>query len=796
MVPPKKDAFADLFQSATSSNNSGTKLNNLSMLERSKLQQSGGNGPSNNSYSNLDILSGSSSRIASPSPSLTPNPRPIPTMSPRINISQTNTPISVATSNSSLASNTPRLSQQVPPSSIDNDPFDIFLKKDTTTTAQSKIVNGNGNGNKPTTNIANDFNGISLLDDDFTDAFEYKPPVKATPPPPPVNPIPERPSSTSKKDEVLAELIDIGFSIDDANESIREMGPELQLCVNYIMNKNSKPNTPKPTKPNAVNSAPALPSRQQYAEDYGGINIGDIGQDWYNKANKFINKSKKTVLKNIEKQMQGGSYGKGDSNSSLPQWMRDQDKYKADAVEKKFEGSEDYGSDEENINQEDIQRFMRLQKEKERERNKARLEKVYNKVTGSKEGSPSSELYPEPKLPPRPTRQSPPSSRSSPISTPRISARTSQSERSASERLAPSRSNGQIGTPSTSTASQSLRRESKPTPNPTPNPTPVPTPKPAPVPEIDLIGISGSSTVSSSLRAATPLNQFQSVDYNTSKTTASEAFRSGDYDKALENYKKCIGALPEKHEKRVIIFSNLANVYKLVGSLKKSIESIDEGLKLIGKDEISNKDLEIESKPIRYWYVKLLITKAETLELLEKYPDSLTTYQELLTLNVNDKKVLDSKNRIDKIVNPQNYISRPSSTVPSKPVVQQKSIPTKQVSPVPPRKQTADKDDIDPILKENIDLQIQDWLKGKNFRELLVSIKDIIPSKINVKAVEKGDVLLNKRVKIQYLKTIAMIHPDKTYVQCKDDIKTQLLCNGVFIHLNKQWETFKAENNL
>ena len=45
--------------------------------------------------------------------------------------------------------------------------------------------------------------------------------------------------------------------------------------------------------------------------------------------------------------------------------MRNQAKYKSEAIEKKY-GGEDYGTDEENINHAEIERFMRQQRERKR----------------------------------------------------------------------------------------------------------------------------------------------------------------------------------------------------------------------------------------------------------------------------------------------------------------------------------------------------------------------------------------------------------------------------------------------
>lgn len=66
--------------------------------------------------------------------------------------------------------------------------------------------------------------------------------------------------------------------------------------------------------------------------------------------------------------------------------MRNQAKYKSQAYEKKY-GGEDYGEDEDNINQEEIDRFMQKQREKERHRLRQRFDqKISGGSIGDEEG--------------------------------------------------------------------------------------------------------------------------------------------------------------------------------------------------------------------------------------------------------------------------------------------------------------------------------------------------------------------------------------------------------------------------
>ena len=132
MAPPKKDAFADLFQSASrgsSNTNLNSKLNTLSLSERQKLQET----PSqlysqpqsvNSSWSNADILT--PSRQASPA-------------------AESVQPVAAQGSGSKKE--------------VYDDPFDIFKDQNSTSKEQPK---------------KNQLTEISLLDDDFTDFFKIQ----------------------------------------------------------------------------------------------------------------------------------------------------------------------------------------------------------------------------------------------------------------------------------------------------------------------------------------------------------------------------------------------------------------------------------------------------------------------------------------------------------------------------------------------------------------------------------------------------------------------------------------------
>lgn len=796
-MPPKKDAFADLFQSASSTKNNGvnSRLNKLSLSERQKLeqqqQQKQNTQSLNSSWSNLDILS----------PQLTIN-----------NGSQVSSvQLSNPTSAIGSVSNTPTAAQG------DDDPFAIFTKP------------SNGKVNTPTINPVSTQASVakpqemSLLDDDFTDLFpEQKQQQKQQNRPVETAKVPITeeiqtksnvscnsanrtnafiPRSTngdvSSKDHTIAELIDIGFTIDDANDAIAHSGTDLQKCVNYIMNKNTLQSQSRSnSRPNEFDESddPILGKRPD------SINLNELGNNLFQKANTFINFSKKKVMENIEQLNKGGSpfdlgrnSNSGMQSPNFPEWMRNQAKYKSQAYEKKF-GGEDYGEDEDNINQEEIDRFMRTQKEKERQRLRQRFEQKQSGVgsgdeNGMRRGSASpsgassrssisKESSPAPAKPPRPTV--------------RNSAGACVPQKPVSS-VSQNQKSPVVNSP--------IKKEA------------------TPVEEVDLLGISStsgpqqtaSSSTPSNLRDTSPLNQFIETDYTIHKTKATEAFKTGDYTTALESYNKCLSTLPPKHELRVVMNSNLALTNKLQGHLKQSLENVEQALLLMQLDECeSNQVPQLAGKSVKYWYLKVMIVKAEVLELLEKYELALESYNLLMQkLGCMDKKVMDGKRRVDRIVNPDNYKPKPTASKSTskratpKPVLTSTPTPTTKPKPKPRPTEV----ELDPLVVDEINNSITQWSQQKNndLRQMLINLQTLIPPgsiKINPKllTLSLNDLVLPKQVKLNYMKVISSIHPDKLASQLsgqlEKDKRIQLICNGVFILLNERWEVFRKEENI
>lgn len=757
MAPPKNDAFADLFQSAAGTSR---KLTAAPMNDLSLKQPMAKKAVDNANWFDLEALSPGNSSTTSRQ------------MTPQKSGLYSTTGFANASGLTSI------------------DPFSLSSLSDSLPPQPQRPSNAS-----PATQ-----NG-SLLDDEFTDAFVEETPKVAPTSSSSVSQIkmgqrteqtlrqqtiPQR-KREFRNDDIIAELVDIGFSIEDANEALLYAGPDLQECVNFIMNKNSKPSQQRSERMDFQRS------QQRSPPDFNAA-ISDVSNKLYSTASWFIDTSKKKVISGISTLQQQHLNNK--NSDGTPAWMKNQHKYKDGALERKNgESYEDYGTDEENINTEEIQRIIATQKQRERERQRERLS-GRSPNPELRPRLPQKSSYEPPEMLLRPSRLKP--------------SHSSPSPRPAFESTAPSQ-------PSRPTSSQSETTNTTPQNN----------------ESVDLLGLTSETNESpaqkfklagrgstmddsysipsrrtqvTSSRPLTPriatnevLNAFQQSDYETLKEKGAQAFSRGDFNDALEAYTKCLQAIPEKHELRIVITSNLALTAIKLGDYRLAKERCNEGIVLVG-ESYGDTQWTINDKSIKYWYIRLLSRKAESLEHMEQFPEALECYMLLISKHgVTDLKIMDAKRRVNKIVNPPKPQVKRQSALPT-PAPASKA----QSEKVQRIQQQHQKEKQEEQMKFELHDKVHDrmlqWSKGKetNIRALLMSLSDVLPQRLGFpfitnKVITMNDLMLTKKVKINYMKVISSIHPDKLEHLGVED---KMICQLVFVALNKAWDEFKVQNQI
>ncbi|GAV29345.1 hypothetical protein PMKS-002827 [Pichia membranifaciens] len=305
-----------------------------------------------------------------------------------------------------------------------------------------------------------------------------------------------------------------------------------------------------------------------------------------------------------------------------------------------------------------------------------------------------------------------------------------------------------------------------------------------------------------------PLDSAQTLSFTTSREIGQEKFKAGDYTASLENYLSASSVIPAEHPYQIIISSNLSVVYSKLGNPKEQLAISSRGLKLLSQatgdlplSELSHINIE-DNKNLRNFWVKLMTKRAESLEFLERWADAKDDYEKLIKEGESSKAVMDGKNRCAKILNPQ---------APPKP----KAKPRAPVAPTQRKKATAyaqngenlkhvkennlkkEKEEEEKFgLHDKVESQLDRWRSGNksNIRALICSLDTILWPELNWQPVKLTDLVLDKKVKIYYMKAVAKTHPDK--ISNSETVENKMIANGVFITLNEAWETFKESKGM
>ncbi|QPG76405.1 hypothetical protein FOA43_003794 [Brettanomyces nanus] len=315
-----------------------------------------------------------------------------------------------------------------------------------------------------------------------------------------------------------------------------------------------------------------------------------------------------------------------------------------------------------------------------------------------------------------------------------------------------------------------------------------------------LVDITGNSLppVSSTLVDSSALSYSVESAYTTEKSRAAESFKVGDFPKALSFYQSALDALPEGHALRIIMLSNISTVYEKLGNAKDQLAFSVKGLDQIASicpDFSGMTDIKIEKdKSLSLFWIKLLSRKAEALEHLEKFRDSLDSYNQLLSHGVSNKSIMDGRKRCMDVLHP-----RPRK----KAMPKSARVNSKMPDTYDTMKRVQEKERLEEreenerfILHDEVEGILEHWIHGNenNIRALLAGLHEVLWPELNWKPVSMSDLVLDKKVKIVYMKAVSRVHPDKIGREVNTERK--MIANNVFITLNEAWEKYKEANNI
>ncbi|CAN6595964.1 auxilin-like clathrin uncoating factor Swa2p [Trichomonascus vanleenenianus] len=618
--------------------------------------------------------------------------------------------------------------------------------------------------------------------DDLFDVFN-RPPEPKKESPPPKSPSPEIPAKFASpepinepinedrhsprepvkpredpRDEPIAELVDMGFSVEQARQALAntDNGLDVAQAIDFIMRE-----AHERSRPASRGSEP--PSRGSSSSKLENISTQDIGKmaqqfsaTFISKANVFWSQGRKNVAKAIEQYQSSQSH-----NDGTPAWMRDAERYKAASFERRRPAHE-VATEEASALE------ASLPPKPPRRRPQAPIERESPPPEFSRRSEP-------PAMPQRPQKQSSrPSTPSGPsppsgLSTP--SGRSTPSGMSRAQQFKMNNADGDM-------PMYSSRRRTPVSAPSTPSQRPsTPKPKRQPVP-----------ISSTALDMATA-----------SRNSGNDAFKTGDYTTAAEHYGRALESIPPKHLLRPVLLSNRAACLYKLGDVKGALRDADEGILIIGSGMGDNEEVE-PGKPLKEIWVKLIVKRAESYEQMEKFKESIEAWTLAINNGYANKNTMDARRRCQAHLDPTPKKttpapSRPASSASSKgPTSKAGKEAVDRIRQV--NEQAAKSETEKFVLYDSVQTKIDAWRRGKedNLRGLLASLDNVLWPEMQWKTVSMADLVLPKKVKIAYMKAVAKTHPDK--ISDSATTEQKMIANAVFITLNSAWDGFKSSNGL
>ncbi|KAJ1329294.1 cyclin G-associated kinase [Microdochium nivale] len=283
-------------------------------------------------------------------------------------------------------------------------------------------------------------------------------------------------------------------------------------------------------------------------------------------------------------------------------------------------------------------------------------------------------------------------------------------------------------------------------------------------------------------------------------------FKRGDYDAAHTSYTNSLSGVPQTHPLCIVLLTNRALTALKTGSPKQAVSDADAALGIIGSSRGEGEKVIVgpgEERDMKDLYGKALSRKAEALEQMEKWADASGIWHLAVEGGVGGSNAIAGRQRCQNALTPkpkaparppQATRPRPKPSVMSDLTPQKSSEAVQRLREANKAAEAADEEKF--ALSEKIDARVSAWRDGKrdNLRSLIGSLDQVLWEGSGWKKVGMHELVLANKVKISYMKAIAKCHPDKLPQGASTEV--QLIAAIVFATLNESWDKFKAENNL
>ncbi|CAO3670606.1 unnamed protein product [Rhizopus microsporus] len=301
------------------------------------------------------------------------------------------------------------------------------------------------------------------------------------------------------------------------------------------------------------------------------------------------------------------------------------------------------------------------------------------------------------------------------------------------------------------------------------------------------------------------------------KEQGNEKYKLGQFGEAEEAYTRAIELLPAGHDHQVILCNNRAMTRLKIGDYKKCIEDCDLVITLCKE---SGEGSDVSEGVVISWrdqLLKSLNRKAEALENIERYKDALNVYEEIVKIEgPGNVKTNQSMSRCRQALNPKPARSSPPAArveVPEKkqdfmsmfdpasvPTVKESTVSaeelnkSKAVAEIRAKAAEKEAEDAERLSKtDDINARLVAWKAGKeqNLRALLATLDTLLWPEAQWKGAQMSDLIDVKKCKIIYMRAISKVHPDK--LPSNASVEQKMLASGIFATLNEAWDAFKLQ---
>ncbi|PHH59090.1 hypothetical protein CDD81_3815 [Ophiocordyceps australis] len=603
---------------------------------------------------------------------------------------------------------------------------------------------------------------------------------------------PRRPESRTRDahDKALAQLIDYGFSPEDARRALMESGsgPNAQAAANWLLDEaHRKAKQKSLAKNSAGSSRDASQSRQRGAEEVDfSKSAAAVGTSFFKTANSLWKTGQKKMQQAVAEFQQEG-------DASQPKWMRDAQAH----------SRQESRPAKSNVTDEAL--ALEVGAGRKTSRATSRQPAEANLASGAQQARPcsNSPLGAHGRDSPAPRWQQPQRpSRAVAESRSRLD-RLAADDDSFSSHVTAHRGRRPAAPPKPSNdkaeadilfhaqasgPSRPLPQRPAPSSESSPATRPRATPRP--------------------VRHVPPLDSAALQTSTRHRLEGTAHFKRGDYATAHSSYSLSMSRIPTQHPLMIVLLTNRALTALKTGEPKQAVQDADEALKLIGPGKGTGENVAVKSesgqdedRDMKELYGKALSRKAEALEQMERWTDAGAIWHSCVEDGVGGATAVKGRQRCQHAVAPKPQpAARPAAKPRPKPSAAASLAPQKSSEAVTrlreANKAAAKEDDEKFVLSEKVDARVAAWRDGKrdNLRALLGSLDKVLWENSGWKGVGMHELVMANKVKVVYMKAIAKTHPDKLPQDASTEVR--LIAGLVFSTLNEGWDKFKAENGL